>query len=151
MDSLGAHRLCAQASAEVVIAAGEGADADQVEADLDRLDGLEGLEQADAAVAEDRVGEPVLGRQWLAAGFLECLRVEVFGSEPLRRTGANASEGVPGAFSIASDKSDTPSCSSVTRKSSNSRMLSLSPCDPVPSPWLTKFDSDMSPPSRWMK
>src|SRR4051794_39325671 len=71
VDSLGADRLCAQADAGVVAAAGVGADADQVEADLDRLDGLERLEDADAAVVECRVGEPVRGRQWLAARFLE--------------------------------------------------------------------------------
>src|SRR6185437_3067208 len=59
-----------------------------------------------------------------------------------RRTGRNASEGVPGAFSIAADTSVTPSCSSVTRKSSTSRRLSLSLDDPVLSS-LMMFDVDM--------
>src|SRR5206468_7583328 len=68
MDRLGPHRLGAQAGAERLTVASERADADEVEADLDRLDDLERLEQADAATAERGVGEPVAGRQRLAAG-----------------------------------------------------------------------------------
>src|SRR3954447_13782455 len=62
---------------------------------------------------------------------------------PLRRTGRNASDGGPGEFSIAADTSVTPSCSSVTRKSSTSRRLSLSPSDPVRSASLMRFVADM--------
>jgi len=87
VHSLGAHRLCAQARAEVLAAPSEGADADQVEADLDRLDDLKGLEHADATVVEGGVGQPVLGRQGLAAGLLECLHVEVFLSDAVAQDG----------------------------------------------------------------
>jgi hypothetical protein len=62
---------------------------------------------------------------------------------PLRKTGRKASEGVPGAFSIAAETSVTPSCSSVTRKSSTSRRLSLSPSDRVLCASLTMFNADI--------
>ena len=68
VNGLGAHRLGAQAGAEVLAALRERADPDQVQADLDGLDDLQRLEQSDAAGAERGVGEPVAGRQRLAAG-----------------------------------------------------------------------------------
>ena len=52
VDRLGAHRLGAQPGAELVARLGIGADADEVEADLDGLDDLEGGEETDASGIE---------------------------------------------------------------------------------------------------
>ena len=77
MDCLGAHRLGAQTRTEVLARARVGADAEQVEADLHGLDDLERLEQADVAVVEGGVGEPVGVCEGGTAGFLERLDVVV--------------------------------------------------------------------------
>jgi hypothetical protein len=63
VDGLGPHRLGKQPGAEGLARPRVDGDAEQVEADLDRLDDLERGEQADAAVVERRVREPVAGRQ----------------------------------------------------------------------------------------
>ena len=65
------------ASAEFLARASEHANADQIEADLDRLDDLERREQADAAAVERSVREPVPRRERFAAGVLERLDVVV--------------------------------------------------------------------------
>src|SRR3954452_13779287 len=86
---------------------------------------LEGLEHADAAVVQGRVGNQYLVVSGLPPTSLSASTWKYSVVTPLRKTGRNASEGVPGAFLIAADTSVTPSCSSVTRKSSTSRRFSL--------------------------
>ena len=58
VDRLGTHRLGAQPGAELVARLGIGADADEIEADLDGLDDFEGGEKPDPSGIERRVREP---------------------------------------------------------------------------------------------
>src|SRR6185437_5643212 len=80
MDCLRPHRLSAQARAELLAASRERANPDQIQADLDRLDHLEGFEQADAPTAEHGVREPVARGQRVAAGVFERLDVVILGA-----------------------------------------------------------------------
>ena len=96
MNGLGAHRLGAEPGTEVLAALRERADPDQVQADLDRLDDLERLEQSDAAVAERGVGEPVLGVNGLPPASLSASTWRYSVVTALLQHGTNASDGRAG-------------------------------------------------------
>ncbi len=111
------HRLGVYPCTELLASVHVGADTDQIEADLDRLDDLEGREEADAAIVESCVREPVRGRELCPARVLQGLDVV----ELLRDCVAqNRQEGLrrrASARSMAAVTNVTPSASSVTRKS----------------------------------